>query len=195
MKKNEGPALEVLLRRLAETPRDFLDLPRVGATGSVHVRALVFDLSHQIGEALTEADFPNFADFPDKPKNANWLTLCAIGCWLLSDESLREHVRKPALLLYLGQTLQALAGEYAAQRYLLDSERREELARITLTDLGLRPAGETEAQAQDRLQALSSIERRRIIAAARAAEKRAREIREALIQKAAAEAADKSSRE
>ncbi|GHU04530.1 hypothetical protein FACS1894158_05030 [Betaproteobacteria bacterium] len=186
------PPLEVLLRRLTETPRDFLDPPCVGRTGSVHVRALAFDLSHQLGEALSEAELRLF---PDKPKEANWLTLCAIGCWLLSDESLRKHVRKQSLLTFLLQTLPAMAGEYTAQRYLLDPERREELARIALADLGLRPAGETEAQAQDRLQALSSIERRRIIAAARAAEKRAREIREALIRKAAAEAADKSSRE
>jgi hypothetical protein len=64
-----------------------------------------------------------------------------------------------------------------------------------LADLALRPRGETLEQAQDRLQALSSTERRRIIAAAKAAEKRAREIREALIAQAAAQAADKYTRE
>ena len=189
------PAIEVLLRHLVETPRDFLDPPYLGKNGSVHVNALIFDLSHQIGEALDVAELGRFCNLPDTRKNANWLTLCAIGCWLLNDESLRKHVHKHILFPFFTQTLWALADEYAAQRYLLDSERREELIRITLPDLGLRPAGETEAQAQDRLQALSSTERRRIIAAAREAEKRAREIREALIRKAAAEAADKYTRE
>lgn len=187
-----APALETLLRRLADTPRDFLDAPRLGRAGSVHVDALVFDLSHAIGEACTHAEL---ADFSARPEDANWLTLAAIGCWLLADESLRGHLHKAALLTCTTRTLRELAGEYAAERYILDPERREEMVRIVLADLQLRPAGETEAQAQDRLQALSSVERRRIIREAREAEKRAREIREALIKKAAAEAADKYTRE
>lgn len=185
-----GPSLETLLRRLAETPRDFLDAPRIGNAGQLHVKALIFDLSHQIDQSFTEADLRAFSS-----ANANWMTLCAITCWLLGDDALLGRISKPRLLPLLTQTLQALADEYKAERYILDPERREELVRITLADLGLLPAGETEAQAQDRLQALSSTERRRIIAAAREAEKRAREIREALIQKAAAEAADKYTRE
>ncbi|WP_018610576.1 hypothetical protein [Uliginosibacterium gangwonense] len=185
-----GPSLEILLRRLAETPQDFLDAPRTGKSGQLHVSALIFDLSHQIGQPFTEAELRTLSG-----TDANGMTLCAIACWLLSDDTLQGRISKPRLLPFLGQTLQALAAEYKAERYLLDPERREELVRITLADLGLLPAGETAAQAQDRLQALSSTERRRIIAAAREAEKRAREIREALIKKAAAEAADKYTRE
>ena len=191
--KHEGPVLEVLLRRLAETPRDFLDPPRIGKTGSVHIAALVFDLSHLIKDACTLDELTPFRTA--SANETNWLTLCALGCWLLADENLHEHLRKAPVLLFLGPTLQLMAREYAANKYLLDPERREEFVRIALSDLGLRPAGETEPQAQDRLQALSSTERRRIIAAAREAEKRAREIREALISKAAAEAADKYTRE
>lgn len=191
--KNEGPILEVLLRRLAETPRDFLDPPRIGETGSVQISALVFDLSHQIGQACTLDELKPFRI--NAPSETNWFSLCAVGCWLLADESLHAHLHKPSMLQFLGPTLQLMAREYAASKYLLDPERREEFVRIALADLGLRPAGETEAQAQDRLQALSSTERRRIIAAAREAEKRAREIREALVKKAAAEAADKYTRE
>ena len=76
-----------------------------------------------------------------------------------------------------------------------DPERREELARVTLAAFELRPAGESLAQAQDRLQAISGAERKRLIEAVQAAEKRAREVREALLAKAAAEAADKDTRE
>jgi hypothetical protein len=191
--KSEGPVLEVLLRRLAETPRDFLDPPRVGDAGLVHVDALIFDLSHQMGQACTRDDLLPFRSVPSG--NANWLTLCAVGCWLLGEDSLRPRLKKAAVLHFLGSTLQLMAKEYAAGKYVLDPERREELARIALADLGVLPAGETKEQAQDRLQALSSTERRRVIAAARETEKRAREIREALIKKAAAEAADKYTRE
>ena len=55
--------------------------------------------------------------------------------------------------------------------------------------------GETVAQATDRLSAISGTERRRLLEASRAAEARARAIREALIKKQAEESADKWTRE
>jgi hypothetical protein len=67
--------------------------------------------------------------------------------------------------------------------------------RVALARVGLRPAGETIAQAQDRLMTLSSAERQRVMRAARAAEERARAIREALARKAAQESADKYTRD
>jgi hypothetical protein len=76
-----------------------------------------------------------------------------------------------------------------------DAERREELARLTLARLGLRPAGESAAQAQDRFTSISSIERARILKASQQAEQRARALREALAKKAAEESADKWTRE
>ncbi|MDR2690436.1 MAG: hypothetical protein LBB76_11865 [Azoarcus sp.] len=188
--KHEGPALETLLRRLADTPRDFLDPPRDGHSSTVHLDALVFDISHEMGEPCSAEDLNTL-----KWSTTNWKTLCAIGCWFLADERLQACLGRTRLLHILGETVRALADEYQAERYILDPERREEFVRIVLSDLELRPAGETEPQAQDRLQALSSTERRRIVAATREAEKRARKIREALIRKAAAEAADKYTRE
>jgi len=67
--------------------------------------------------------------------------------------------------------------------------------RVSLAAIGCRPAGESEAQAEDRLTSLSAAERRRVVDAARAAELRARQIREALRKKAAEESADKWTRE
>ena len=68
-------------------------------------------------------------------------------------------------------------------------------APVALARLGFVPAGETPEQAADRLTAISGMERRRLLEASRAAEQRARQIREALARKAAEEAADKWSRE
>ncbi len=82
-----------------------------------------------------------------------------------------------------------------AVRRCSDPDRREELSRLCLRALNLRPAGETAAQAQDRLTTLNTVERQHVIAAARAAEERARQIREAMAKQAAEEAADKWSRE
>jgi hypothetical protein len=95
----------------------------------------------------------------------------------------------------LGDGASELAAENRADKYRDDPERREELARFALARLDLRPAGESVAQAQDRLTALSSAERKRVLLASRAAEARSREIREALARKAAQEAADKYTRE
>ena len=77
----------------------------------------------------------------------------------------------------------------------VDPDRREELARLCLKDLGLRPAGESLAQAQDRLNTLSSVERQRVIGAARQAEERTRAIRAEMARKARAEADSKAMRE
>jgi len=66
---------------------------------------------------------------------------------------------------------------------------------MPLASAGLRPAGESRNVAEDRWLAVSSRERTRLAAASRAAEERARQIREALARKAAEESADKWSRE
>src|SRR5438046_2502445 len=75
------------------------------------------------------------------------------------------------------------------------SRTKHTVARVVLARLNYRPARETIAQATDRLSSLSSTERRRLLEASRAAERRARAIREALAKKAAEESADKWTRE
>lgn len=40
----EGPPIESLTRRLAETPAEFLAEPRLGKSGEVHVAAVIADL-------------------------------------------------------------------------------------------------------------------------------------------------------
>ena len=82
-----------------------------------------------------------------------------------------------------------------APQLVSDPDRREELARLCLRALGLLPAGETAAQAQDRLTTLSTAERQRVIREAREAERRAQKIREAMVKKAAEEAAAKYMRD
>jgi hypothetical protein len=116
--------------------------------------------------------------------------------WLLADDwFVRTRPDMPTLLALLGTTAGELAEQNAAAKLITDPDRREELARVALARLGLRPAGETIAQAQDRLMTLSSAERQRVLRASRAAEERARAIREALARKAAQESADKYTRD
>lgn len=189
-----GPPLERVMRRLAETPEDFLAEPRIGETGQVVTAALVADLFHALGHQIAAADLRGFAATSSMDRNR--LMLVAIAVWLLADDWVATAASdRAALAGLLGERVTDLAGAGKADAFVNDAERREELARTVLAALGLVPAGETEAQANDRLSAVSAAERRRLLRASRDAEERARAIREALIRKAAEESADKYTRE
>ncbi len=193
---SEGPGLEALTRRLAECPADFLAEPRVGSAGRVHVAAVVSDLLCDLGGlALTSAQAAEFAS-DDARRDRNRLRLALVACWLLHDawfEGRAEMAEPARQLLAVGLT--ELAGLVPAPQCVADGDRREELVRVCLHGLDLRPAGESEAQALDRLAALDTAERHRVMRAARQAEARAREVREAMAREAAREASMKAMRE
>jgi hypothetical protein len=193
--EREGPVLETLTRRLAEIPVDFLAEPRVGGQGSIHVAAVVQDLLTMVAKPVKPEQLTPFAG-SDPARDRNRLAIALVLCWLLADDWFRQAKTDPELLLALfAEGMTELAGQTTARRLVDDPERREELARLALARLGYRPAGETVAQAQDRLASLSSVERARVLQASRAAEERARAVREALRKKAAEESADKWTRE
>jgi hypothetical protein len=144
---------------------------------------------------LTAAEADLMQSRRARPDRAR-LSLVLLACWLLHDEWFR-HARlagagladaglaQPARLrLLLTTGLADLAAVAAAPQFVADPDRREELVRLCLSALGLRPAGETIAQAEDRLATLNSAERERLVLATRAAEARARAIREAMARRA-----------
>jgi hypothetical protein len=189
-----GPPLESLIHRLAETPREFLDEPRIQGRGQVAVAALAHDLMVQLGQTPSPEFLEKFEGRGATERNR--LSLTAVMIWLLSDDWFMEH---PDLAMDLSglltDTAASLAEATSAERYTSDPDRREELARTSLAAFGCHPAGETPQQAVDRLTAVSGAERRRLLQASREAEERARAVREALVRKAAQESADKWSRE
>jgi hypothetical protein len=193
--KHEGPLLESLTRRLAECPAEFLDEPRIGRKGRITVAAVVNDLLRDLGgQSLAPDQLDPFQSNDSRQRNR--LRLILIACWLLHDSWFQDQNNlAPSLLALLSTGLDELASITTANKFVSDPDRREELARLCLRGLGLLPAGETEAQAQDRLATLNTAERQRVIKAAREAEDRARQIREAMAKKAAEEAADKWGRE
>jgi len=193
--QTEGPILESLTRRLAETPEDFLAEPRIGNSGRVQVAAVAADLLRMLGGSIEQAQLKGF-EGADSKQDRNRLSIALVLCWLLGDEWFQRNKLPPtAVLEVLSQGSTELGAQVPSQKFVTDPDRREELARFSLARLGYRPAGETPAQAQDRLTSLSSTERRRVLEASRAAEARARTIREALVRKAAQESADKFTRE
>ncbi|KQW87400.1 hypothetical protein ASC94_28895 [Massilia sp. Root418] len=195
MMQHPGPPIETLTHRLAETPAEFLAEPRIGSSGSVHVAALVNDVLALHGERASFAALERFTS-TDARRDRNRLALVMIAAWLLADHWFVAAGLPQAKVLALLQTaMQELAEATPAHKFVSDPDRREELARVVLARLDHRPAGETVAQATDRLSGISGVERRRLLEASRAAEQRAADIRAALARKAAEESADKWSRE
>jgi hypothetical protein len=198
---DEGPPIENLTRRLAECPPDFLAAPRVGGAGTVQVAAVVSDLLRDLGGAPLPAQMA--AQFRGRSARAdrNRLSVVLVACWLLHDAGLRPSTaaaaaaRRDAALALLAGGLAEAAAHTRADQFVTDSDRREELARLCLRALGLRPAGETEAQAQDRLAALNAAERQRVIKAAQQAEARAAAIRAEMQRRAIEDANAKAMRE
>jgi len=191
----EGPSLTTLLHRVSECPPIFLDEPRIGYEGRVHVGVIVADLIRlYAGDRGHDVDVTPWLSSDTTQRNR--LRLIAVACWLLADDSIHGAVEVPTLLYdLLKDGLDGLAGIVEAGKFVANEERREELVRYCLYRLGLRPAGETDKQAEDRLATLNSVEQRSILRGTDQAQRRAEEIRKALKRKAAQEAAAKVSRE
>jgi hypothetical protein len=130
------------------------------------------------------------------PMDRDWLGCVLVACWLLNDDWFKKHGKLgEAARRFLVVELKELSINAQAPKLVTDPDRREELVRLCLKALDLRPKGETVEQAQDRLSTLNVAERMKLLKAVREAEKRAKEIREAMLRKAAEEAAAKYNRE
>jgi hypothetical protein len=197
--EEEGPLLESLTRRLAECPADFLAEPRDSSgNGAVYVAAVVYDLIRDLGGApLTKEQLAAFEFKNRKSKeDRNRLRVTLVASWLLHDAWFLYRGQFAAqAYFFLTEGLKDLASLTQVEALVADPDRREELARLCLKALNLRPAGESEAQAEDRLVTLDSVERSRVVRETRVAEERARLVREELARKAAEEAASVYGRE
>lgn len=195
----EGPPLDTLTRRLAECPAALRASPHAGASDpGVVTEAVVCDVLVDLG--VPPPPWLDLTPFRvTRPEQAPRAQGLAVVCWLLHAPELRGLVQarglgaKAAELLSKG--LDPLLTRVSAELLVNDPDRREELVRAVLRGLGLRPAGEREEYAQDRLQALDSVERERVLAETRAQVERARKLREAMARKAAEEAAARYSGE
>ncbi len=190
--KDEGPQLERLLHRLAGCPPEFLQVAAENKAAGVDVVAIVCDFMRPL-------IFPNPPELESaalaeiRRRSSAELAFTSIVCWLFSDEWFLAQPRlAPAMWKVLSSDRwRQLAGLIRADKFVSDADRREEMVRLCLDGLGLRPQGETPAQAADRLATLNSVERDRVLRETAAAERRARQIREAMARKKALESASR----
>jgi hypothetical protein len=198
MKLTDAPSVAALTHRLAECPGEFLEAAFVNGAGVVHVDAIVADLVRFMGGAILSfqdtAVFRRGRGRGDTPRNH--LQVVLVASWLLHDRWFADRrTIADRVLDLLASALADVSGVVPAADFVSDPDRREELVRLCLKHLGIRPADEGEAEAADRLNALDSVERSRVAAAAREAEERANRIREAMKKKEAEEAAARYGRE
>lgn len=198
-----GPAVRELTRHLSECPPVFLEEPvQPSGHGGVHVHAVISDLLTELGgERLSaaEADLFCYADRDAVRTERNRLRIALLCSWLFAHPDFRPSASQADLRgsaaqaekvrVFLSSGLKELARLVAADALVNDPDRREELVRLGLQAVGLVPGGEERKEAENRLAALSSVERERVVAEAKAAEARARAVQEELARKQAAEAA------
>jgi len=173
---------------LRETPPDFLLGPIAEAGGEVDTVALVGDLYRFYAQEAPRIDLP---------RDINHVLFLQLAVWLLHAPELRTiqptpRVPSPAAL---NDALRGLATYAKARRIPQEPERAEELARVLLSALELRPAGESESESKARLGALDSAARAKVLEESRRAHQRAKEVADTMRRKAEEEAASKVSRE
>ncbi|MEZ6133330.1 MAG: hypothetical protein R3C53_00330 [Pirellulaceae bacterium] len=195
---NSGPELDSLTHWLTECPAEFYQYA-VGNDGKnlaqpgIHVAAIVGDHLSDVGLA---EDRIRQAKGSVSSANAAQQQLMSITVWLLrSPWFMNQEGLANTIAELLCNGLRDLADTIKPELAVTDPDRREELVRLCLNQLGFRPAGETVEQASDRLTTLDSVERTKIMLSMRAAEARARQIREEMARKRAQEAAARYSPE
>lgn len=187
--KHEGPDLAGLLHRLAGCPAEFLQAGT--SEKGCDALAIICDQMRAMAPAEPPELSPMLAEV--RTGSAARLTVVAIACWLLHDSWFLDRPElAPAMWNLLASSkLTKLATLVKPEAFVNDPDRREELTRLCLQLLGLRPRGESAAVAADRLTSLDSVERDRVLRGTAAAERRAREVRAAM---AAAKAQESASR-
>jgi hypothetical protein len=192
----DPPSIATLTHRLAECPAEFLEPPLVQGKGDVHVDAIVADLVRFMGGRVLTAQDTGVFRQGRGAAGVNHLQVVLVAAWLLHDPWFQgQRPIADRVLPLLTTSLSALAAVVPAAQFVTDPDRREELVRLCLQGLEVRPAGETAEAAADRLSALNSVERQRVAADARRAEERAQRVREAMKKKEAEEAAARYGRE
>lgn len=184
----EGPDINVLHHRLTEFPKEWLK-PQLPS----YFYALVHDALYDLSTSLRASELTRFK----RPyEQCEWYRATMLIAYFLMDNSFKGFRFELALLLdAFENTAKELAQAGTNKVYINDVDRREEFIRVVLSSINLRPKGESDNQAEDRLQAVSSLERMKVLKAAKVAEQRAHDLRVALAKQKAKEAADKMTRE
>jgi len=201
--KNPGPPLEELIDHLILIPGEFTvnNLSSDAAGKQIYVPAIINDMLLDLGGTpLTDEEILNH--FPgkknSKPDNINYFQIVSILCYIYEYKYFTEKKsgsEKIKSFLLSQKLIELSKAVRSADDFITDPDRREELCRAALDAAGYYPEGENEKYSMDRLTTLDSVERKKILTKTAEAQKRAKELKEAMMRQEAEEAASKMSRE
>lgn len=192
--KKEGPDLTALIHHMETTPPEFLYQPqseKSGDKGVIDTRALFLDLLRNISNREPTEDIPAL-----NTQTINTLLMIQLTCrlfsypWFIGKKELAEGVIK-----FIGNDLNSFVKYVQAKNVITNNDRREEFCRLALSACGLRPQGETETQALERFESVSTVKRKKILKKSAAAVKKVKAIRKKMEEEAAREAANVYGRE
>ncbi len=188
--------LYALLYHLKACPDAFLQRPAARPGGGLHTDALLADAYRKVygGFRASRADLPAVPDL--KRLEENHLVSISVACWLFSHSAFAgQPALLPGLDHFLFAVLPPVCRHVKPQDWLEDEDRAEEFVRLALRSCDLLPAGETPAEAADRLDALSTLKRLAVLRQTNESLERARAIRQKMAEEKAREAANVYGRE
>lgn len=176
---------ETLLQRFGINPGEVLP-----------TEIFVKDIYRKIQGDFNVAD----SELPSLPSiwevEENHLFSIQIGCWLFSYPYFNQN---PTLLPKIHEFLYydlAEVCEYVKYRdWINDDDRTEEFVRLALKRCDILPSGETAESASNKLEALDTIRRQKVLNETNQSLERIKEIRRAMAEKKAREAANVYGRE
>jgi hypothetical protein len=198
----EGPELYYLIQKLQNTPLNLIQENIINSEKKINKHQHVLSISKSVFFNMGQEakDWNSFELVSFNKKDAiteiRYLQICLLIFNILNDDFFYNRIEDiPNAKKLFGENLVNLINLVEPSEFIFDDERREELVRYILLHLDYYPKGENENKAKDRFTSIDSIERKRMIDASIAAQKRAKELREAMERQEAEEAASKWNRE
>ena len=184
-----------LLSHLKNCPDDFLKATGV-TKGGIHTTALLSDCYRVVsGNFITGGNLVP-SEITIYKLDLKCLVTIHIACWLFSFKFFQS---KPDLIegitTFMFEVLPVYSKYVDNSQWIADEDRTEEFVRLALNSCGILPEGESENEAADKLNALDTIKRLKVLQDSAGAFERMMEIRRTMAEQKAREAANVYGRE
>lgn len=189
---NEKKDLYSLIHHLKEFPLEFQQC-MVDAGNTTVAKALVTDLYRAIcGDFLvTASKLPSLNEFDIRFFNENTTRSIHLAVWFFHH---KVFLSQPELLEgmnnFMLKRLPVLCGYVKYQQWMEDEDRSEEFIREALASCNMLIDGETQDQAADRLDGLSTLKRQRVLKETNESLERMKAVRQKMAEQKAREAAN-----
>ena len=201
---NDDNIIFSLINKLSNVPKIFFNLPQISNNRekrdkTISIKSIFNDLIFNLTNNFLSEESLKFLDLKYSPQNSNYLNIIGLICYLLNDNFFKNKKLKSTQIinLLINRKIQKLSELINFDKFVNDSDRREEIVRTILSELEILPSNETKNYFFDRLSTLDSVERYFVIEKGKEARERAKKIREEIERKRREEedSASKMSRE